>query len=77
MDVADLLHCLVLFNGLPEFYDIALESVVLTVPFEVVDIGEQRLVVSQRHTLQVLHPAAAHLSENSPDEVDGTEHFLH
>ena len=77
MDIADLLHCLVVLDGLPELYDVALEPVVLGVPLEVVDVREERLVVGQRHTLQVLHPLAAHLAEDPPDQIDGAEHLLH
>ena len=77
MDVADLLDSLLLLDALAKFDDIRVESVVLGGGLQVVNVGEEPLVVSESNTLKRLNSTATHLCEDPSDEVDCAEHLLH
>ena len=61
MDISHFLDSLLLLDTLPELDDVGVEPVVLGSTLEMVNVGEQILVVCERHTLQGVDSVAAHL----------------
>ena len=51
VDIADLLDGLLLLDALPQLDDVAVQPVVLRGGFEMVDVGEETLIVGESDTL--------------------------
>ena len=77
MDVANLLDSLVLLDALTDLNDVRVESPVIRVGLDVVDVRPESLMIGESDTLEATDSGATHLVEDLPDQVDGREHFLH
>ena len=77
VNIPDLLYGFLLLNTLSQLDDVRLQSVVLGVGFDVVEVAEEWLIVRQRHTVEVPHSVPTHLSQDFPHQEYRGKHLLH